>query len=165
MSDWDKIHIKQLDDKADYGLWEIRVEATCSAKGVHDALNVPVGIPIKDSHKTIESGIIVSALSDSTLRVVRSVICDPAEIMKKSDGRFESRSTASNISKLTEFVSARFVNIKSDITKHIDRMAYILEQLKAMDVQIDNSMQVCVLLASVYVLELGPVTAVIKTLA
>ena len=134
MYDSDKIHIKQLDDKSDYGLWKIRVEAACSAKGVQNTLNVPVGIRVEDSHKSTASGIIVSALSDSALRVVRSVIGDPAEMMRKLDARFESRPTATNITKITEFESARFVNIKSDITKHIDRMASILEQLKAMDV-------------------------------
>ena len=81
MSDSDKFCNKQLDDKSDYGLWKIRVEAACSAKGIQDALNVPVGVSIEDSQKTTESVIIVSALSDSALPVVRPDIGDPAEMM------------------------------------------------------------------------------------
>ena len=67
--------------------------------------------------------------------------------------------------RITELESARFVNIKSDITKHIDRMASILEQVKAMDVKIENAIQIGLLIASIDVLELRPVTAAIKTLA
>ena len=89
MCDSDKIPIKQLDDKSDYGLWNIRVEVAYSAKRVQDALNFSVGIRVGDSQKTGTSGIIVSALSDSALRVVRSVIFHTAEMISKLYDRFE----------------------------------------------------------------------------
>lgn len=41
MSDSNKIRIKELDDKSDYGLWKIRIQAYCSAKGVHTAFVNP----------------------------------------------------------------------------------------------------------------------------
>ena len=69
MSDSDKIRIKKLDDKSDYGLWKFRVKAAFSAKGVQDALHVHIGIRVEDSHKTTASGIIVSALSYSPLGI------------------------------------------------------------------------------------------------
>ena len=95
---------------------------------------------------------------------MRSVIGDPADMLSKLDSRFESRSTWTNIKKITEFVSARFVNIKFDIAKHIDRMASILEQLKDMDGKIDNAIQFGVSIESIDVLDLGSVTDAIKTI-
>ena len=165
MSDSDKIHIKTLDAKSDYGLWKIRVEAACSAKGVQDALTVRVGVLVEGSQETTASGMIVSAIIDSTLLVVCSVMGDPAEMLSKLDARFESLSTPTNIKNITEFVSTRFGNIDSYITKNIDGMASILEQLKAMDLKIDIAIQVTVLIVSIDVVELGSVTAVIKTLS
>ena len=46
--------------------------------------------------------------------------------------------------------------------KYIYQIASTLEQLKVMDVKIDNAIQVGVLIESIDILELGLVTAAIK---
>lgn len=166
MSDAEKLRIKQLDDRSDYGLWKIRVEAACSSKGVSDALQKSKErTNVSDDHKKTASGIIVAALSDPALRVVRSVIGNPVDMLEKLDARYDSRSTATKISKISELVSVRYTNVKHDITKHIDRMAALQEQLKSMEAIMDDAVQVGILIASIDVLELTPVTAAIKTLA
>lgn len=164
MSD-EKLRIKQLDDKSDYGLWKIRFQAAWSAKGCDDALKMLTeGEVVSDQHKTTASGIIVSALSDPALRVVRSVIGDPVGMMKM-DARFDSWPTPTKISKISELVSVRYKDVKSDIAKHIDRMAALFEQLKSMEATMDEAIQVGILIASIEVPELAPVTAAIKNLA
>ena len=50
-------------------------------------------------------GIIFSALSVTTLRVVRYVIGKSIEILKTVDALYESKTTASNITKIVDLVS------------------------------------------------------------
>lgn len=74
-------------------------------------------------------GIIVGALRDHELCVVRTVIGIPFDKMKKPDGRYNSKPTAYKISKTDELVYARYCNLKHDMAKQFDRMPAILELL------------------------------------
>ena len=173
MADIDKIRIKQLDDSADYDLWRIRVEAACSAKGFGAVLEEPSAPLSSSSDETQKfadrqrqaSNLVISALGDHALRVVRTVIGKPYEMLEKLDKRYNSHSTATKITKMTELVSMKYCNPKADITKHIDRMASILETLRSMKSGLDEALSIGILVASIEVSELLPVVAAIKTLS
>lgn len=120
---------------------------------------------INVDYQSSASAVIVSALSHSALRVVRTVIGNPVLMLDQLDARYDSRSTATKISKISELVSVKYKNIKSDISKHIVRKASLFEQHKSMEAIMDDSIQVGILIASIEVVELAPVAAEIKTLA
>ena len=111
------------------------------------------------------SNIIVSALGDHALRVVRSVIGDPVQMMAKLDDRYDSKTIATRISKMSELVSLKYTSLRDDVGKHIDKLAGIIEQLRSMGTNFDDSLAIGILVASIEVPELGPATAAIKTLA
>ena len=141
MTDTEKVRLKVLDDKADYSLWKIRLEAVCSVKGCESALTSdgpPEGVLTDqfEQHKKTASGIIVTALNDSALRVVRSVIGKPNQMLEKLNARFDSRTTSSKITRMVELVSLRYRGVRSDISKHIDKMDAIVEQLAAMQASV-----------------------------
>lgn len=101
MSDTEKLCIKQLDDKSDYSLWKIRVEATCSDKGVADALTKSKdGTPFYDDHKKTTS-IIVAELWDCDSYFLWIFISDAMNMFEKLDARFYSRSTGTKIFKIS----------------------------------------------------------------
>lgn len=170
MSESEKPRIRPLDDKSDYSLWRIRVESACDDKGLTAAFTqkeVPVDADRAkfEEQRLKASGIIVAACGDHALRVVKTVRGNPVEMMEKLDARYDSKTTASKISKMVELVSIRYTNPKQDIAKHIDRMAALFEQLTAMEATMDESLQVGILIASIEVEDLRAVSAAIKTLA
>lgn len=173
MSDLDKLRIKVLDEKSDYALWRIRLNAICCSKGCDLALTTERAADVSDAaavekfnkQQKDASSIIVSSLNDAALRVVRSVIGKPVAMIEKLDNRFNSHTTASKISKMSELVSMHYCKVPSDMTMQIDKMAALLEQLRSMKATIDDSMAIGILLASIEVQELAPVVAAIKTLS
>ena len=62
----DKVRIKPLDDKSDYALWRIRVEAACHGKGLTEAFSEKE-VPADNDRLTFEAqrlqvgGIIITA--------------------------------------------------------------------------------------------------------
>ena len=94
------------------------------------------------------SNIIVSSLGDHALRVVRTVIGKRKSIMEKLDNRFDSKTISSRISKMSELVSIRYTTVKDDISKHIDRLAGIIEQLRAMGTTFEDALAIGILVAS-----------------
>ena len=170
MTETDKVRIRPLDDKSDYALWRLRVESACDDRGLTAAFNQKEAPAGTDGSKFAQeclkvSGIIVAALGDSALRLVKSVRGKPTEMLEKLDARFDSKTTASKITKMVDLVSIRYTNPRSDITKHIDRMGSIVEQLQAMQASMDESLKVGILIASIEVPEMRAVVAAIKTLA
>lgn len=82
----DKIDIKQLDQTSDYRLWNIRVEAASSMKGVSSENSNPSAVTTAlDTNKHTESGIIISSLSDSALHIFRALIGDTVSMFDKLD--------------------------------------------------------------------------------
>lgn len=173
MADTDKFRIKPFDDKGDYRLWRIRIEAACDAKEYRDVLDNNESDSTADdvvkekfaADQKKASNLIIHSLADKPLRVVRSEIGNPFNMMKKLDERYDSKSTATRISKMTELVSLRYSSMKMDIGTHIDQMAGILEQLDSMNTPISSELCIALLIASISVPELAPVTAAVKTLA
>ena len=99
MTDSDKLKIKPLTELADYALWRIRIEAACSSKGLEDALD-RTKVTDDDEFKKKQrqaSNIIVTALSDAPLRIVRKLIGSPHKMLAKLYARSDSNSTASKI--------------------------------------------------------------------
>ena len=180
-SEKEKYTIKPLTNDCDYGLWKIRVTAALEALGL-------AGVTVTDSASETSGGasaagsgrttgddddnkrrrafvIIIRALSDAALRVVRDVITDPVQMLAKLDARYDNKSTAAKISKMSELVSIAYKNSAKDIRKHIDKLAGLVAQLKAMKTPIADTIAVGILLASIPVPSLDPITAAIKTLA
>ena len=172
MTDTDKLRIKQLDDKDDYRLWRIRIAAACDGKGLEAVLDhkeCPRGDAdekkkfVSDQKKA--SNIIVAALSDKALRVVRANIGNPHLMLTKLDERYDSKSTAARIAKMTELISMRYDNLKRSMGVHIDQMAGLLEQLHSMNTPIPDELSIALLISSLHVEELAPISAAVKTLS
>ena len=128
MEETNKIRIVPLDDKSDYALRRIRVRAAISARKLSIVFDDSVD---KNDPKVVEkleeaSNIIVRALSDHALRVVRSVIYDPAAMMAKLDDRYDSKTTASKITKMVELVSVRYRSFKESMYRHVDKIAALV---------------------------------------
>lgn len=94
------------------------------------------------------SGIIVSALSHSALRIILTVVGDPLQRLDKLDPRFDSQLSTTKISKITELVSLRNHNVKDDITNHTDLTAALLKQLKGLKTIADDEVQIGIFIAS-----------------
>ena len=171
MADSDKLRIKPLQSGDNYRLWRIRIEAACDAKNLDDVLNRERN-PHSDPDKKAKfagdmrkaSGIIVAALSNEPLRIVRSEIRKPYSMIKKLNERYDSKSAASCISKMTELISLRYDSLSKDIGGHIDKMAGIVEQLADMDTSIPDELAIALLIASINVFEMAPIAAAIKTM-
>lgn len=175
MTDMDKLRIKPLDVNSDYDLWRIRVDSVLDDKGLSDVCDLqdgasessasaaPNDTATADRRKKAKA-IIVTALGDSALRVVRGVTDNPALMLAKLEERFNSKSTAAQISKMAELVSLHYTDRKDDISTHIDRMAALIEKLKGMGLSIGDTMAIGILVASIKVVKLAPVVAAIKTI-
>lgn len=176
MTDSDKNNIKPLTDKSDievprtstYSLWKVRVEAECGKKNCEEALQEPSNRPETDDFakkKRLASSIIIYALSDAPLRIVLTVKDNPAKMFEKLDARYASKTAASKITKMTELITLKYTSLKADISAHIDHMAAMIEQLMGMNVTIEDSFSVAILVASIEVTALRSATTAIKTLA
>lgn len=88
------------------------------------------------------SNLIVTSLSDQALRVVRFLAGNPTEMLHKLDARYDSRSTASKIAKMSEMVNNRFSSLHDDITTHCDNMAGLIEQIRSMGTTFDDSLAI-----------------------
>ena len=137
--------------------------AIIDAKGLIDAFVDEKSA--SDEIRRQASNIIVSTLGDQALRVVRSVIAKPSVMLSKLDKRYDSKTTASRILRMTELVSMRYTNIRDDMSVHIDKMAGLVEQLRSMGTTMDDTLAIGILVSSIEVTELLAVTASIKTLA
>lgn len=142
------------------------MEASCSVNGVNNALSKPAnGATVPYTKKQTANGIIVPALSDSALRTVPNVIRDPVKMVERLDAFFDSQSTVTNISQITELASLSYRKGKDDITKHIDRMAALMGQIKSMKTIVDDAVQIGVFIVPIEVSELSSVTAAINNCA
>lgn len=120
----DKLRIRPPDDKSDYTLWRIRVWAAISSKGLLDVFgNTAPENQVKFTERKLQaSNIVVNALSDPSLWVVRSVIGNLKEMLVKLNAKYDSKSTASKISRMSELVSIRYTNLRVDIARRVDRL-------------------------------------------
>lgn len=100
-NDPDKIRMHPLDEKSNCTLWRIRIRPAICAKGWEAVLRlrtfeeeIPTATPEMKSHA---SKIIVNALSDDALCVVRSVIEELIEMLEMLDDLYDSKSTSAKI--------------------------------------------------------------------
>lgn len=107
----------------------------------------------------------MSELGHHALRVVRTVIGNPKQMMSKLDVRYDSKTISSRISKMSELVSVRYSTVKDDIDKHIDKMAGIIEPLRSMGSTFEDALAIEILVASITATERMPTTAAIKTIS
>ena len=167
----ERIRIKPLDDKDDYRLWRIRISAACDSRGIEEVLssaNQHEDATLRakfamDQKKA--SNIVVAALSDKALRVVRSCIGQPNEMLRRLDERYDSKSAATCVTKMTELINLRYDSIKKSMGTHIDQMAATLEQLEGMKTPIPDELSIALLIASIQVPELTAVAAAVKTMS
>lgn len=68
------------------------------------------------------------------------------------------------VATMSELVSLKFIKPSEDLTKHIDRMTFSVEELASMKAKLEDMLAVDILIASVLVPALQPVRTAIKTL-
>lgn len=105
----------------------------------------------------------VNALSDHSLRFFSSVIGDPAAMMSKLDDRYDSKTTSSKFSKMVELVSVRYSILKDSMLRYVNKLASLVEKLRAMGTTLDDPLAIGILIASITVDEFKPASADIET--
>lgn len=81
------------------------------------------------------------------------------------DARYDFTSTAKRIDKMSELVSAQYRSMREDMSTHVDQRAALIKHLRAMGTTFEDALAVGILVVSVYVVELAPVTAFINNLS
>lgn len=109
--------------------------------------------------------LIVTSLSDQGLRVVRSVTGTPTAMLHRVYSRYDSRSTASKISNMSDMINTRYSSHQDYISAHCDNMAGLIEQIRSMGTAFYDSLAIGILVYSIEVAELFPVIASINTLS
>lgn len=136
--DPDKVRIKPLGEKDDYRLWRIRIAAVCDSKGLNNVLDhaastdqdeEPRSKFLSDAKKA--SNVIVTALSDRALRVVRADIGRPFAMLEKLDERYDSKSTAARIAKMSELLYLRYTSMCRSMGNHIEKWLHCWSSSKA----------------------------------
>lgn len=107
----------------------------------------------------------IYALSDTVLSIFQVFKGDPLQMLKKLDTRYASKTSASKITKISGLITLNYTSLRSDIPNHIDQMVSTIEQLKRMDMPIQYSFAVAILVASIEVTAFCPVTTAIIPLA
>lgn len=125
-----KLCIRPLDEKSDYSLWRLWLKATFGAKSVSNVSKTDTGYAVEASfdskqskqwimateeQKEQSSNIIMSAFDDHALRDVRSVFCQPQEVLKKRNASYDSRTMVKRIFKMDELVYVTYRNLRDDI--------------------------------------------------
>ena len=110
--------------------------AACQAKGLTAAFSekeISAGNDLVafEAQRIQISGIIINVLDDHSLRVVKFVKRKPFNMLKKMDARYESKTIASNISKMVEFVSVRNTPPRNDIANTSNVWLPFLRNLSA----------------------------------
>ena len=151
----------------DYGLWRLRLRAACRVKGVWgvvgssstssssttttttttDQESPPSARDISKMEKA--SGIIISALGDSPLRVVLEADDDPKRMLKLLDARYASNRTVSRIAVQTQLFRMRYTD--QAMSTYVDKYTSLFSQLEQMgkDAAIPESHKAPMLLASI----------------
>lgn len=165
--DPDKLRFFPLNDKSNFTLWRIRVWAATSSRGLNDVFgNIFPEDQVKfTERKQQASNIILNALSDPALRVVRSVGENPRDMLVNLNATYDMESTASKISRMSEMVSVRYTSLRYDIAKHINRLSGIIEKLRSMGTNLQDSVVIGILISSIQMTELALVTASVKTIS
>lgn len=175
-----------MKDKSDYGLSKIRVEeapfrlgldqvmeiegpagdttAGATSSDAADGAQSPRDRELKTQRRK-DSSLIISALDDQALRVVHKLHGDPVKMMTKLDERYDSKTMASKISKMTELLSLQYTSPSKDVARHIDRLAGLIDQVRAIEISIDDTLAVGILILSIKTAAFCPVVAAFTTIS
>ena len=121
----------------DYGLWRLRLRAACRVKGVWGVVDSSSSSSSSTTTTTTTdqeapqsardiskrekaSGIIISALGDSPLRVVLEADDDPKRMLKLLDARYASNRTVSSIAVQTQLFRLRYTG-DQNISTYVDK--------------------------------------------
>lgn len=110
MTDQEMVRIKPFDDTSDYALWRLRVKWASDGKGTTAAFtsNMPladVASVMCAKHRLKVGSLSVAACRDHALRVVKRFNANQISIMEKLDARYDSKTSASKITKMVGVVS------------------------------------------------------------
>lgn len=70
------------------------------------------------------------------------VIGDPDKVLNKWDARYDSKSTASRISTMSELVSITYPSLRQNIYKYVDFITELAEQLCSIGTKLDISLSI-----------------------
>lgn len=147
----------------DYGMWRHRLRAVCRLKGVWFVVDTSSSSgTVTESTEEFDhssprliakrekaSGIIISSLGDSPLRVVIDADDDPAQMLKVLDSRYASNRTVSRIAVQTQLFRMSYNG--QDMSTFIDQYTTLFSQLERMgkDSAIPDTHKAPMLLASI----------------
>lgn len=83
-------------------------------------------------------------------------------MLEKLDAGYDAKTTASVTGKMTKLVSTKYCNAGSSISKHIDRMSALVEQLHGMKADTERPLAITFLVVSIELDGLRAVTKAIK---
>lgn len=152
------MRIRTLNDRSDCALWRISVVARINAKSYSDTFHRFSSSSERDEVNGQPRNIIGNSLSDQPSRIVSTTIGKLAEMLTKMDSRYDPKTTTSRIAKILELVSTRYGSLNEDISAHVDRLDGLVKQLKGMNTSLEEFLAIGILVDSIDVTELLPVT-------
>lgn len=127
----------------DYGLWRLRSRAACRVQGIWSLVEndssrstgtdstcgemSTVSRENQSSRQEKASGIIISALGDSPLRVLSDQDGNPARMLQMLDARYASNRTVSRITVQTQLYRMKYKG--QDMSRYIDEYTALFSQL------------------------------------
>lgn len=85
-------------------------------------------------------------------------------MLHKPDSRYDSITVASRIETMSELIGKKYSSLRESMSVHVDTTAALIKQLLSMATTFDHTLAVGMLVSSVDVSELAPVSAYIKKL-
>lgn len=150
----------------DFALWRMRLRAICLVKGLWEVVESDLTPTTEASSSSSSaskstklsgtgdklekaSGIIISALGDSPLRVVIDAQDDPRKMLQLLDGRYASKRTVSRIAVQTKLFRMSYTN--QNMESYVDQFISLFALLECMgkDPAIPESPKAPMLLASI----------------
>lgn len=107
----------------------------------------------------------MNAPIDLGSRVFGSVIESSKIILVKLDAWYDSKFTTSKISGTSELTSVHYTSLSDDVSKHICCLSGGTKQPLLTENNLEDSVAIGILISYSKALELGPVTASIKTVS
>lgn len=126
MSDQEKLRIRPLYDKSDYVLSLVCILAALDVKQLRKVILSDTLNKDEKDQAYQSSNILVSALSDHALLVVRDVINIPKMILYKLDRIYASKTTATKIATISELFSKKLTGLHENMAYHVYCLASLV---------------------------------------
>lgn len=111
------------------------------------------------------SNLILRSLTKRVLRIVLPCFGNPFKTVGELDERYNSRSTATKITTMSDLVLTNFTSVNEDIGLYIDKIARRIDDLANVETFLPKEVRIMLFLPSIEAPELQAVIAAIKTLA